>query len=497
MPEEPHFKFNCAHWVHGKRMLMSNPYLPSWEYIPDGEPRLFGDRVYIYGSHDHPQSEEFCDFKLKAWSASVDDLDHWVCHGVVFSTKAQGGSGEASLPGCDRQLYAPDVVEKDGKYYLYAYIVGYPGTIAVSDRPEGPFEPIGQFDTTAQLEDLKAHPEKYLENPDAIDTYLANGKPEEYGTELEIAIRDLESRIMIDPGVLVDDDGRVYVYCGYLHSYMFEVDPTDMRTVIPGTYQKDFLKKTDPHCFFEACSPRKINGTYYLIYSPRTCGRLAYATSDSPMGPFTYRGYFVDNGVDYPGGNDHGSVCKIKDQWYIFYHRMTNNTIMSRRGTVEPITLNEDGTFSTVLMTSNGFRKALSPYEEVKADLACVLKGGCYIAEKDVFTRPIVNLKDGCVVGFRSFDFGEDYSGADMNLFMELGGSCETGTIHVHLDGEDGPEIGSGKIPPNDQILSIRLDNLTGIHSLFFRFTNDRVSWMKGSFTDRELCRLNRFVVCK
>ena len=65
--------------------------------------------------------------------------------------------------------------------------------------------------------------------------------------------------------------------------------------------------------------------------------RLAYATSDSPTGPFTYRGYIVDNGVDYPGGNDHGSICQINGQWYIFYHRMTNGSIMSRRGCVERI----------------------------------------------------------------------------------------------------------------------------------------------------------------
>lgn len=53
---------------------MANPYLPSWEYIPDGEPRVFGDRVYVYGSHDRVDCERFCDYKLKVWSASVHDL---------------------------------------------------------------------------------------------------------------------------------------------------------------------------------------------------------------------------------------------------------------------------------------------------------------------------------------------------------------------------------------------------------------------------------------
>ncbi|NMB30501.1 MAG: xylan 1,4-beta-xylosidase, partial [Clostridiales bacterium] len=66
---------------------MSNPFLPKWEYVPDGEPRVFGDRVYIYGSHDTAGSTDFCDYKLKVWSASIHDLDNWTCHGVSFRTR--------------------------------------------------------------------------------------------------------------------------------------------------------------------------------------------------------------------------------------------------------------------------------------------------------------------------------------------------------------------------------------------------------------------------
>lgn len=69
---------------------MPNPYLPCWEYIPDGEPRVFGDRVYIYGSHDRAGSDEFCDYILKCWSAPVNDLNNWVCHGVTFRVKPEG-----------------------------------------------------------------------------------------------------------------------------------------------------------------------------------------------------------------------------------------------------------------------------------------------------------------------------------------------------------------------------------------------------------------------
>ena len=94
---------------------MAKPYLPSWEYIPDGEPRVFGDRIYVYGSHDRVDSDEFCDYKLKVWSAPVNEPGKWVCHGDAFHTKADRDHA-SDINWSEKCLYAPDVVEKDGKY---------------------------------------------------------------------------------------------------------------------------------------------------------------------------------------------------------------------------------------------------------------------------------------------------------------------------------------------------------------------------------------------
>ena len=88
---------------------MANPYLPSWEYIPDGEPRVFGDRVYIYGSHDKVGTETFCDYKLKVWSASIHNLNEWVCHGDVFHTR-DDRDNKSDTSWTDDFLFAPDVV---------------------------------------------------------------------------------------------------------------------------------------------------------------------------------------------------------------------------------------------------------------------------------------------------------------------------------------------------------------------------------------------------
>lgn len=117
---------------------MPNPYLPLWEYIPDGEPRVFGNRVYVYGSHDRVGHDQFCDYVLKCWSAPVDDLNHWTDHGVIFRTRDTfDHPADTDWTKEHNELYAPDVVEKDGKYYLFAYIIGAKGCVAVSDRPEG------------------------------------------------------------------------------------------------------------------------------------------------------------------------------------------------------------------------------------------------------------------------------------------------------------------------------------------------------------------------
>lgn len=439
---------------------MSNPYLPKWESVPDGEPRVFGDRVYVYGSHDRVNSEDFCDFKLKVWSASIDDLEHWTCHGDAFHTRADKDH-PSDTEWSSRELYAPDVVEKDGKYYLFAYILGSEGCVAVSDRPEGPFRLLSRYRT------------------EASDN------------------KDLQEKIFVDPGVLVDDDGKVYIYCGYLASYMAQVNPDNMYEILPGTYRPDIIPVEEPFCFFEACSPRKILDRYYLIYSPKQGSRLVYATSESPTGPFVFGGTIVDNGVDYPGGNNHGSICKIKDQWYIFYHRMTNNTIMTRKGCVERITIKEDGSIDEVEMTSLGFAESLSPYEETKAEIACVLKGGCYIAEKNVFERPVINITAGCVIGFKYFDFGMDASGTGLSLFLKLAGCGQKGILHVFLDSEEGTEIGKAQISADDQVLKLRVPSVTGRHALFFTFETGRTGWIKEDFEGRELCRLISFVFCK
>ena len=435
---------------------MANPYLPNWEYIPDGEPRVFGDRIYVYGSHDRKDSIDFCDYKLKVWSAPVSDPTKWVCHGDIFRSR-DGHDSPSDVDWTDELLFAPDVVER-GKYYLYAYIVNAKGCVAVADRPEGPFRLLSRYEYD-------------------IPNHYDNGT-------------------FIDPGVLVDDDGRVYIYCGYQGSYMCELKD-NMYEAVPGSYKLDIIPTAEPHRFFEACSPRKINRTYYLIYSPQRGSCLDYATSDSPTGPFTYRGTIIDNGIDFPGGNDHGSVCCVNGQWYIFYHRMTNGTIMSRRGCVERIEILPDGTIPQVEMTSLGFEESLNPYDFTQADTACVLKGGCYITETSVFERPIVNVTDGCVMGWKYFDFGEDFASKTMQIRLKLRGTGSRGRVHVRLDSEDGEELGTVDFAEDSGTAGARIKAATGRHAVFLVAESGYEGWFAGEMKGRQLFMLDGFVIMK
>ena len=437
---------------------MPNPYLPGWEYIPDGEPRVFGDRVYVYGSHDRACSDSFCDTKLKVWSASIDNLNDWVCHGDIFHTR-DDADHTSDVDWTANRLFAPDVVEKDGRYYLYAYIVNAKGCVAVSDRPEGPFELLSRY--------------KYN-----IDNHHDDG-------------------IFIDPGVLVDD-GRVYIYCGFQGSYMAEINTGNMYEILDGTYKENIIPVEAPFHFFEACSPRKVGDTYYMIYSPQTGSRLVYATSQSPTGPFTYRGVIIDNGVDYPGGNNHGSICRINGQWYIFYHRMTNGTIMSRRGCVEKIEILTDGSIPQVEMTSLGFEDALSPYRITQADIACVLKGGCCITEKNPFTRVVAGITDGCVIGYKYFDFGDDFTSRTMTFSATINGMGSRGKIRIRIDDDtDGEEIGCCEFGPDGGVISATVKCVTGLHSVFLIVEDGFGGGFVDMFSGRHLFELKSFVFMK
>ena len=259
-----------------------NPYLPLWEFIPDGEPYVFDDpdnpgkkRVYIYGSHDNLVTE-YCGRDQVVWSAPVEDLTKWRYDGVIFKSTRNANGELMNKDGVGDVLYAPDVTlvtDKDGKktYYLYPnnQMGGRNGMIARSSRPDGKFE-VSNWSK---------------DNPNVNDGILG-----------------------FDPAVFVDDDGRVYGYWGFKRCNGAELDPKTMATVKPGTkIVEDMIpgyEQDDTYRFFEASSMRKIKDKYVYIYSrwtrngeeglPESNYTLAYCYSNNPLGPFKYGGTIID-----------------------------------------------------------------------------------------------------------------------------------------------------------------------------------------------------------
>ena len=384
-----------------------NPYLPSWEYIPDGEPYVFGDRVYVYGSHDFYNGYVFCMGDYVCYSAPVDDLGNWRYEGVIYPRNEDPLNKDGKM--C---LYAPDVtIGPDGRYYLY-YVLDHVSvvSVAVSDTPAGRYEFYG-----------------YVHYED--------------GTRLGERAGD---EPQFDPGVLTEGD-KTYLYTGFCgrgdksrHGAMATVLGPDMLTIIeepvfvvPGS---EYSAGTcyEKHAFFEAPSIRKVGDTYYFIYSSEVMHELCYATSKTPTKDFVYGGVLVSNcdmhidtykPADMPmayGANNHGSMVQIQNDWYIFYHRQTNGTWYSRQGCAEKLEILADGSIPQVEITSCGLNGGpLVGKGEYPAYLACNLfynKPSAYIGDAhapkvmqdgrdgDEELGYVANITDSATAGFKYFD---------------------------------------------------------------------------------------------
>lgn len=454
-----------------------NPYLPSWEYVPDGEPHVFGNRVYVYGSHDRFNGYVYCLNDYVCWSAPTDDLGNWRYEGVIYKK-----TDDPQNPDGRMCLYAPDVAKgPDGRYYLYYVLDKVPVvSVAVCKEPAGKYEFYG-----------------YVCHSDGTRLGEREGDQPQF-----------------DPGVLAEGD-RAYLYTGFCGADdasrkgpMVTVLGPDMRTISEETTvlvpSEPFSKGSgfEGHSFFEASSIRKKGDTYYFVYSSIAMHELCYATSKSPVGGFSYGGVIVSNcdlHIDsykpagksmYFGGNNHGGIEKIGGQWYVFYHRHTNGTNFSRQGCAEPIRILEDGTIPQVEMTSCGLNGGpLASRGEYPACIACNLFCENEFAYTD-FTKAwvdkrflkitqdgrdgdeetgyIVNMKKTATAGFKYFDCK-----GVRKVKIKVRGYCR-GDFEVKTVW-DGPALGKIGVEYTNvwQEYSADIAIPDGTHALYFTYTGE------------------------
>lgn len=440
-----------------------NPFLPSWEYVPDGEPRVFGDRLYLYGSHDQFNGADFCLNDYVCWSAPLNDLSDWKYEGVIYRKEQDPRNKDGKMHMC-----APDCIQgPDGRYYLYYQLHVLTCTcVAVADSPVGPFEYYG-----------------CVQHPDGTPWGEKKG-----------------DGFAFDPGVLMDDDGKIYLYVGNSPAPGFfktilklrgnrveeavclELEP-DMKTVRGGEHPivpgPALAKGTayDGHGFFEASSIRKIGGKYYFVYSSICSHELCYAVSDSPTGGFRYGGTLVSIAdLGYQGnttlinytGNTHGGMAEVNGQWYIFYHRQTNKIKCSRQACAEKLTILSDGSIPQVEVTSCGLNDGpLAGKGSYEARIACNLSSKDGMVKSDdarrkdkknllpYFTQSgedrekagdqyIANLRSGSWCGFKYFRF----EGDERQVSVTVRGDAN-GTLKLCTD-RSLPPVASIPVKPSE-----------------------------------------------
>jgi len=404
-----------------------NPYMPSWEYVPDGEPHVFGDRVYVFGSHDQFGGCVFCLGDYICYSAPLTDLTDWRYEGVIYR-KDQDPAQDGRMV-----LYAPDVVQgPDGRYYIY-YVFDKVNfvSVAVCDKAAGKYEFYGyvHYADGTRLGERKGDMPQF--DPGLIregdKTYLYTGF---CGNNMKDRIGAMATTL--GPDMLTIIEEPVVIVPG--DSYVDLKDPSEVQTDCPYPLKSiENWAAFKDHAFFEAPSIRKIGDTYYFVFSSQVMHELCYATSKSPRDNFVYRGVLVSNSdinissykpADMPaayGANNHGSFELINGQYYIFYHRHTNGNWFSRQGCAEKLTLQADGSFPQVEITSCGLNGGpLQAKGEYPAYIACNIfnakKSSIYVGpEQAKITQDgrdgdedlgyIVGITDSTTIGFKYFDF--------------------------------------------------------------------------------------------
>lgn len=489
-----------------------NPFLPEGTYIPDGEPHVFGDRVYLFGSHDQEGGDSFCMLDYEGWSAPVNNLSAWESAGIIYSAKQDPMYSEKRP-----YMYAPDVVQgNDGRFYLYYCLAGWKGesgydgpiSVAVNDAPNGKYEYLG-----------------FVRNPD--------GTP-------------FDDCVVFDPA-LINDDGVIRLYCGTNLYWGMEIKKWNQFLLAPmasATYHRpkeQFTAKHNPlgaftveladdmltvkskakkilplptrknrfkgHSFYEGASIRKVGDTYYFIYSSEKNHELCYATSKFPDREFSYGGTIVSTGdVGMNGrkdkdrlnvtGTTHGSIECIAGQWYVFYHRLSHGSDYSRQACAEPITIAPDGSIQQVEVSSCGLNNApLNPDGIIPSTKACVLSNGKmpHVSNKK-WDKPIpmvthqgkehyiTNFANGCFAGFKWFVF----SGEPIHLSVTIRGTA-IGKLGFYADNTFEKPIGSISVKGSSDWVTVNTDicPTKGILPLYVRYEGEGVmELLQVSFMD-------------
>ena len=437
-------------WWEMRGLEQVNMPLFQTKYTADPSPLVIGDTLFLYTSHDAspediPDENEkgsagFFMYDWLLWSTT--DMVNWTEHGAVASLK--------DFPWRSREngAWAIQTVERNGKYYLYAPLHGHGIGVLEADSPYGPFkDPLG--------------------------------KP---------LVWDQNNWFDIDPSVYTDDDGQAYMYWGNPHTFWAKLGE-DMTSLTSGVTKLPHIPNYQEGPWFY-----KRNGHYYLGFASTCCPEaLGYAMSDSPTGPWEWKGYIMKP-TQRDRGN-HPGICDFKGHSYVFgqnYDLMHLETFVHherRSVSATEITYNADGTIQEVpyWLDQQPMKQLhwLNPYKRVEAETMAWgyglksakmgIENTGVVADMPTSTGKknmyIYDINDGEYIKLRGVDFGS--KGA--KLFDITAASTGGVTVNLRLDSNKGPVVGTVTIGKTGSVekyraFSGKVKNVAGVHDLYICF---------------------------
>jgi len=425
-----------------------NPIIQT-KFTADPAPMVYNDTVFLFTGHDEDNAFGFI---MKDWLLYTStDLVNWTDHGAVASLK------DFKWVNTDNGAWAAQCVHRNGKFYLYCPVPNGLGIgVLVADSPYGPFkDPIGK-------------------------PLIKNSTDD------------------IDPTVLIDDDGQAYLYWGNPNLYYVKLNE-DMVSysgnIIKDTSIAKVKGQPDPFHYQEGPWAYKRNGHYYMAYASTCCPEgIGYAMSNSPTGPWVYKGSIMDG--DARSSGNHPGIIDYKGSPYVFgfnYNIMkqTVSKHYERRSIcVEKLTYNADGTIEKLPFWSTTGVKQLgmvNPYNRVEAETIAYSEGlkteavtewerhNPWNRGKKILDRIfITSVNNGDYLKVQGINFSNGASSVEVNVAALYGGKIE-----IRADKIDGPMISTVDVKSSGEgdvwkTISAPVKKVTGIHDLFFVFKGEK-----------------------
>jgi hypothetical protein len=404
----------------------TNPLIMD-QFTADPTARVFEGKVYVYPSHDikappayKGKPDWFCMEDYHVFSSS--NLTDWKDHGVIVSQTAVPWANPSAYA-----MWAPDCVEKNGKYYFYfpaiAKAGGFRIGVAIADKPYGPFTP--------------------------------EPKP-------------IEGVVGIDPGLFIDHDGTAYLfYAMRSRLSVAKLKDNMLELAMPPKTIENLPSeglKEGPFLF-------ERNGIYYLTYPhvEHRTERLEYAIASNPMGPFKPAGVILDESAS-GCWTVHQSIVEYQGQWYLFYHDndLSPDFDKNRSIRADRLFFNDDGTIRKVVPTLRGVG-IVDAKSKIQIDRYSAIDGDVAVAFVDPANTHEgwkISLSGKSSVRCNEVEFGK----GGLKSASVRAASKSGGVIEIHVDQADGPLLGRISLAPTSEwrVIESKVDHApTGIHDLF------------------------------